>query len=44
MMRTLWSLMLALLLATGLSGCGYNTLPAQDEVVRPTGKAVSLRE
>ena len=34
MMRTLWSLMLALLLATGLSGCGYNTLQAQDEAIK----------
>jgi LemA protein len=34
MMRTIWSLMLALLVATGLSGCGYNTLQSQDEAIK----------
>jgi len=34
MMRTILSLMLALLVATGLSGCGYNTLQAQDEAIK----------
>jgi len=34
MMRKIWSLILALLVATGPSACGYNTLQSQDEAIK----------
>ena len=34
MMRTIWSLLLAILVTGGLSGCGYNTLQVQDEAIK----------
>jgi LemA protein len=33
-MRTIWTLLVALYLATALSGCGYNALQSQDEAIK----------
>jgi LemA protein len=33
-MRAAWSVVVAVILAISLSGCGYNTIQAQDEQVK----------